>query len=77
MGHGGVDRREKKLWAAEVGPFRDFGPILVVFGGFRCRATRAHYPKPCLVNNFLMLSAFQDLNSPCCSRDQGLKIHPV
>ena len=27
MGHGGVDRREKKLWAAEVGPFRDFGPI--------------------------------------------------
>ena len=30
MGHGGVDRQEKKLWAAEVGPFRDFGPIFTV-----------------------------------------------
>ena len=77
-GSGGLIKVEKKVmgrrsWAA-VGFSLIFG---VVFGDFRYRATRAHYPKPCLGNNFLMRSASEDLNSPCCSRDHGLKIHPV
>ena len=43
----------RRSWAV-LGFWLTFG---VVFGGFLCRATHAHYPKPCLVNNFLVTSA--------------------
>ena len=58
MGQGGYLRVKKKVVGRRSWAVLGFSPIFgVVFGGFQCRTTRAHYPKPCSVNSFLMRSA--------------------
>ena len=55
-------------FSADIGP--NFGPVLRSW-------EPVQYLNPCFVNNFWVTTAFLDLNSPCCSRDWGLTIHPV